>query len=184
MWSRYVYHLEANPVITKSLTAGALNALGDIIQQVGVQRVADYDGTRTLRMSAWAMLVPGPFLHFFYGALARRIPGTGVAQVAAKIALDQAIAAPIVLSSFFFITGLLAGNSLTDTTENYKKNIIPTLKANVMVWPAAQALNFAFVPTPWQPVYVSCVSLVWGIFLASKNVSSRKPSPAASAGGV
>jgi len=43
------------------------------------------------------------------------------------------------------------------------------MKLNYMVWPAAQVVNFAFVPVAWQVIYVSAVSLVWGVVLASKN---------------
>lgn len=43
------------------------------------------------------------------------------------------------------------------------------MKLNYTLWPAAQVVNFAFVPTAWQVVYVSAVSLVWGVILSAKN---------------
>jgi len=155
-------------VITKASTAGFLNGLGDYIQQ-NIQGNKKHDWARTARQAAWGFLIPGPFLHYFYGGLARMIPGNSVKAVASKIFLDQTICAPLIVTSFYWGTGLMEGKSVDDIKAKYYATFWPTMKLNYTIWPAAQLINFAFVPVPWQVVYVSGVSLVWSVILSSKN---------------
>jgi len=172
LWTSYVQSLESSPLATKSLTAGFLNGLGDFTQQIAFEN-RPYDALRTARQASWGALIPGPLLHFFYGGLARRFPGTSMKNVAIKIAADQTIAAPIIVTSFYWMTGIFQGMPLQEVKTKYLETFWPTMKLNYQIWPLAQAVNFAFVPVAWQVVYVSGVSLVWSVLLSAKNSENQ-----------
>jgi hypothetical protein len=174
LWSGYVQNLETNPILTKSLTSGVLNVMGDFIQQMFFSNNSRYDYGRTARQAIWGAAIPGPFLHYFYGGLARRFPGNSAKTVLTKIALDQTVGAPLIVTSFYWTTGLLEGKSVSDVKKKYVESFWPTMKLNYQLWPAAQAVNFAFVPVAWQVIYVASVSLVWNVILSGKNASSNR----------
>lgn len=65
--------------------------------------------------------------------------------------------------------------------EDYKKTInteyAHTFALDCAVWPAAQFLNFRYVPTRFHAVYVNAVSLGWASFLSF--VAHRGAAPVA-----
>jgi protein Mpv17 len=59
----------------------------------------------------------------------------------------------------------------SDPQEKLKKNYIPGLKANWLVWPAVQSVNFTMVPLEHRVLVVNIVSLGWNCFLSYLNSS-------------
>jgi hypothetical protein len=63
----------------KSVTAAILNALGDLISQLFVEKNARVDGTRTLKFAGLGLLLVGPVMHNWYGLLSRIVTVGGSA---------------------------------------------------------------------------------------------------------
>jgi protein Mpv17 len=59
---------------------------------------------------------------------------------------DQAVFAPIMIVGFFSVTSALEGKSADQIVTKLKRDWPPAIKANYLVWPAAQLVNFTFVP--------------------------------------
>ena len=57
----------------------------------------------------------------------------------------------------------------TDPKEKLQKSYISGLKANYLVWPLVQAINFKFVPLDLRVLVVNFVSLGWNCFLSYLN---------------
>ncbi len=97
---------------------------------------------------------------------------------------DQIVFAPFMISGFFGFTAALEGKSTDQIKAKLKRDWLPALKANYVVWPAAQLINFTFVPQVrllfvavfWfgtdasvaqnlAVLYVSGIALVWNTWL-------------------
>jgi protein Mpv17 len=61
---------------------------------------------------------------------------------------------------------IMEGN---DPKEKLEKSYVSGLKANFMVWPLVQGINFKFVPLDLRVLVVNTVSLGWNCFLSFLN---------------
>ncbi|KAH8961189.1 hypothetical protein BDL97_05G038200 [Sphagnum fallax] len=64
LWARYMENLDRHPLVVKSLTAGCLNALADLICQVFVEKVDTVEIKRLLSFVAIGIFMSGPGLHY------------------------------------------------------------------------------------------------------------------------
>mmetsp|Transcript_29130 Transcript_29130/g.40996 ORF Transcript_29130/g.40996 Transcript_29130/m.40996 type:complete len:182 (-) Transcript_29130:52-597(-) len=167
-WKPYLNALENYPLITKAGTAGTLLAGGDIIAQtvISPSQPFSYDVARTARMASVGLFLTGPMMHFWYKILDKTVTAKGLPGVVGKIVLDQSIFAPCIVSVFFISNGFFQGRSANEITSQLKRDMWPTMKYNWTVWPAAMAINFAFVPQNLRVLYVSSVALVWNTYLS------------------
>ncbi len=58
---------------------------------------------------------------------------------------------------------------MADVKKKLQRDYLTALKGNYVLWPAAQLINFAFVPPPLAVLYVSGVALVWNTWLCWLN---------------
>jgi hypothetical protein len=75
---------------------------------------------------------------------------------------------PAGIGLFFCAMSVLEGNSLQEAWASTKQKFKPTLMANYLLWPAANLVNFAFVPPAQRilycnVVYVSSLALLVGM---------------------
>jgi hypothetical protein len=76
---------------------------------------------------------------------------------------------------FFCSMSVLEGSSLQEAWASTKQKFKPTLMANYLLWPAANLVNFAFVPPAQRILYcnvvyvsdVSAMLAVWCCWLCS-----------------
>jgi hypothetical protein len=101
---------------------------------------------------------------------------------------DQIVFAPFMISGFFTFTAALEGKSPEQIKAKLKRDWLPALKANYLLWPAAQLVNFTFVPQVTAVcfgarvlsdlgqnlavLYVSGVAIVWNTWLCYMNAKS------------
>lgn len=71
-----------------------------------------------------------------------------------RVAFDQLIFAPFGVGIFFTAMTIAEGGGRRAVTHKLKDMYIPTLKANYVVWPAVQIVNFRLMPVQYQ--LVSC----------------------------
>ena len=67
-----------------------------------------------------------------------------------------------------------SSEGIRDGYEQFKNKFFPTLLLDYSVWPIANFINFWYVPTFYQPVYVSCVTFFFNIvfsFIANREIS-------------
>ena len=79
---------------------------------------------------------------------------------------DQAVFSTTNMALFLSSMAIMEGS---DPKEKLQKSYISGLKANYMVWPLVQAINFKFVPLDLRVLVVNIVSLGWNCFLSYLN---------------
>lgn len=76
-----------------------------------------------------------------------------------RVALDQLVFAPFGVALFFTVMTIAEGGGRRAVSNKLRDMYVPTLKANYVVWPAVQVINFRLMPVQFQ-----LVSLITMIF--------------------
>jgi protein Mpv17 len=69
-----------------------------------------------------------------------------------RVAFDQLIFAPFGIACFFSVMTVAEGGGKRAVYQKLRDMYVPTLKANFMVWPAVQVINFRLMPVQFQLV--------------------------------
>lgn len=165
LWAAYAAALEKDPLLIKGLTSMTGFLLGDVLAQLFIEK-GQYDVVRTIRMASFGLLVHGTTGHWFYGKLDAAIVGTGAAQVASKVAIDQIIWNPIFGVMFFGYMGLFEGAGLDGTVKKIKRDLMKQVTGSWTVWPIAHAINFRFIPNSQRILYINSIQIFYNCFLS------------------
>lgn len=111
----------------------------------------------------------GPAATKWYQFLQKNINlRTKTQTTAARVLADQTIFASTNMCLFLSSMAVMEGSS---PQEKLKKSYVSGLKANWVVWPAVQSVNFTMVPLEHRVLVVNIVSLGWNCFLSYLNSS-------------
>ncbi|KAJ8687633.1 hypothetical protein QAD02_023427 [Eretmocerus hayati] len=135
----------------------------------------DFDYVRTRNMTTVGLL-QGPFHHFFYAILEKKLPGKDTVAIFKKTFLDQTIASPTCLGIFFFGLGVMESKNLSDINGEVKLKLFDTWKVDCMFWPPTQFINFLFVPIRYRVIYINFMTMIYDIFLSYMKYVSIKTS--------
>lgn len=120
-----------------------------------------FDFERLTRFMSYGFLM-APVQHKWFGFLAATFPitkGAGTVPALKRVAFDQFLFAPVGLACFFTFMTLAEGGGKRAVMRKFQDVYVPALKANFMVWPAVQILNFRVVPIQFQ--IVRGLQLLW-----------------------
>mmetsp|Transcript_28060 Transcript_28060/g.39440 ORF Transcript_28060/g.39440 Transcript_28060/m.39440 type:complete len:257 (+) Transcript_28060:191-961(+) len=178
----YAEKLETHPLLTKCLTSGFIGGSGDFLCQFLVYSNDDKnvegkinfhpDWYRTGRFGILGCFLVAPVVHFWYGALMRKIPGNSISVVLKRTFLDQAFFAPIFLPTFMFNLMVLEGRSADEMLPRLREDVPDALVANWSLWIPAMMFNFRFVPLKFQVLFSNLVGFVWNAYLSWKTHES------------
>jgi len=90
-----------------------------------------------------------------------------------RVAFDQLIFAPFGLLCFFSVMTVAEGGGRRAVMNKLRDMYVPTLKANFIVWPAVQVINFRLMPVQFQLPFVSTVGIAWTAYLSLANASEE-----------
>lgn len=163
------------PLLANVLSSGLLFGSGDFIAQRFFSdqlQNAPYDYERTARSMIFGSLIAAPVGHKWYQTLSKIDAGSKFRNVSARVALDQAIYAPLIAIPLYF-GGMSVLERRTPLVESARQRIshhwLPTYKKNFTVWPIFQTLNFLLVPVPYQLLLVNIFSIGWTCYLSTEN---------------
>ncbi|KAJ6091919.1 hypothetical protein N7467_003888 [Penicillium canescens] len=132
---------------------------------------APFDFERLTRFMAYGFFM-APIQFQWFGFLSRAFPLTKTnpnAPAFKRVAFDQLIFAPFGLACFFTYMTIAEGGGRRALTQKFRDVYLPTLKANFVLWPAVQILNFRVVPIQFQIPFVSTVGIAWTAYLSLTN---------------
>ncbi|KAJ9213396.1 hypothetical protein DTO166G4_5022 [Paecilomyces variotii] len=149
-------------------------ALGEL--GTGKGRPPAFDFERLTRFMAFGFFM-APLQFQWFKFLSRAFPLTkesATAPALKRVAADQLMFAPFGLVAFFTFMTFAEGGGRQDLVRKFRDVYIPTLKANFVLWPAVQILNFRVVPIQFQIPFVSSVGIAWTAYLSLTNSSEEK----------
>jgi protein Mpv17 len=140
------------------------------------------------RFMAYGFIM-APIQHKWFGFLNRIFPlakGAGTSAAAKRTAFDQLLFAPVGLGAFFTFMTVAEGGGRKEIQKKFQDIYIPSLKANYLVWPAVQLINFRLMPRQFQIVsdsrgpearvtanelqpFVSTIGIAWTAYLSLSN---------------
>jgi protein Mpv17 len=113
-----------------------------------------FDFERLTRFMAYGFcMAPLQFKWFQFLSRAFPITKTSAFMPAMKrVAFDQLIFAPFGLACFFTAMTVAEGGGRRAVQQKLRDMYVPTLKANFLLWPAVQVVNFRLMPVQFQLV--------------------------------
>jgi hypothetical protein len=154
-----------------------------------------FDFERLTRFMAYGFLM-APIQHKWFGFLSRTFPvskASAFVPALKRVAFDQFLFAPVGmllavshsisitnetpgLAIFFTFMTVAEGGGKRAVTRKFQDVYVPSLKANYMVWPAVQIINFRVMPIQFQIVRFSYPLLSSEIYSNVRNSPLCLPS--------
>ena len=120
-------------------------------------------------MALYGGCVFGPAATTWFGILQRHVVlRSANATILARVACDQLLFAPTFIGVFLSSMAVLEGGS---PREKLRKNYFNALRANYMIWPFVQGVNFKLVPLEHRVLFVNVISIGWNCYLSYLNSS-------------
>jgi len=135
-----------------------------------------FDFERLTRFAAYGFLM-APVQYQWYGFLARSFPllkGHSTIPAMKRVAMDQLVFAPVGLACFFTFMTVAEGGGKRAISRKLQDVYLPALKANYMLWPLVQMLNFRVIPIQFQIPFVSTVGIAWTAYLSLTNAADEE----------
>lgn len=152
-----------------------ISTLGDLLEQhyeLHTNQLEKYDIERTGHMSLSGFSA-GVISHNWYNFLDKIITGRSFGMVIKKLLLDQFICSPLIILSFFATVAIFEEHPLESFNEEVQDKFLILYKAEWIVWPPAQIINFYFLPTRYRVVYDNTISLGYDIY--TSQIKHMKP---------
>ncbi|KAK4134634.1 hypothetical protein BT67DRAFT_496445 [Trichocladium antarcticum] len=140
-----------------------------------------FDFARLTRFVAYGFCM-APIQFRWFKFLERSFPITKLSAFGPamkRVAFDQLIFAPFGVACFFTAMTVAEGGGRREVAHKLRDMYVPTLRANYMLWPAVQVVNFRLMPVQFQLPFVSTVGIAWTAYLslsnAADNVEESRP---------
>ncbi|XP_063703893.1 mpv17-like protein 2 [Culicoides brevitarsis] len=176
LWNRIMTkHL----LLFNTVSSGGLMLFGDVAAQTIEQRLGEktdgYDLARIARMTIVGTF-QGPMHHYFYGWVDKIMPKNDGKEVFKKIMLDQFVASPLFIVSYFYPASLMEGMTMNEAHEDFQSKFWTVYKADWLIWPPCQFINFYFLPLQYRVLYINAITTLYNVFLCYVKHQQHKKS--------
>ena len=163
-------------VVLRLGTGLCITGGGDALAQI-YEHPGEFDYHRGKVLALYGLAITGGFNHYWFRALDRFF---GVEMTALnalkKTAAEQFTVGPFEVAFFIGWVHVLSGRT-HELPEKYRKDLLPVVLANWMVWVPAQMVNFYLVPEPLRVLYICFLSTLWNGFLSYVSHNSLTKTP-------
>lgn len=129
---------------------------------------------RTRNMAISGMSI-GILCHYWYRYLDRKLPGRTIGIVLKKVLVDQLVCSPLCIAIFFMTLAAMENTSWEEFKVEIRDKAHRLYKAEWIVWPPAQIINFYFLPTRFRVLYDNTISLGYDVYTSQvKHDNPRK----------
>uniref|UniRef100_A0A7S3FWA6 Mpv17-like protein n=1 Tax=Strombidium rassoulzadegani TaxID=1082188 RepID=A0A7S3FWA6_9SPIT len=184
----YSLKLETNPLLTKSLTCGALNMVGDTLSQTLEKRVKPekrekgFDFKRNLIFGAIGSFYIAPLLHVHYSKFLPYVVPDGTKYGALKkLAIDQSAFASFITTGFFIIINVVEGKGAQKGIDDLKQKYWTTMVINWKIWIPANYMNFVLIPNKYQVLFANFIQIFYNTALSfihnSDDIGKKEDQP-------
>ncbi|XP_067643153.1 mpv17-like protein [Eurosta solidaginis] len=149
----------ANSVIYGSLYVGAEYSQQYLVKRVLPENNADIDYAIIGRYAVMGTAVYAPSLYAWYKWLDGTFPGTARRIIVKKLAIDQFVLTPYLLTVFY--TGMAIMERAEDPFKELREKFMPTFARSCMFWLPAQTVNFVLVPPRFRIIYMGICGFLW-----------------------
>ncbi|GIJ83993.1 hypothetical protein Asppvi_002826 [Aspergillus pseudoviridinutans] len=135
-----------------------------------------FDFERLTRFMSYGFFM-APIQFKWFGFLSRAFPLTKKSPTLPalkRVVVDQLMFAPFGLCCFFTFMTVAEGGGKRALTRKFQDVYLPTLKANFVLWPAVQIINFRLMPIQFQIPFVSTVGIAWTAYLSLTNAAEEE----------
>jgi protein Mpv17 len=188
MLHAYLRILQSRPLVTKSLTAGALFASGDIIAQTllvppsTLNKPFDWSGLASF--SAFGCLLYAPSNHYWFSWMERSIATATyyqtrpMLQALARVTLHSVVYAPFSIICLFLWMGVAQGSSVLALQASVApQKVFPIWWTGGIFWIPTMLSIYRFVPLHLRVLATSTANVFWTTYLAHKKSVILDASP-------
>mmetsp|Transcript_6078 Transcript_6078/g.12942 ORF Transcript_6078/g.12942 Transcript_6078/m.12942 type:complete len:223 (-) Transcript_6078:805-1473(-) len=168
VWGAYLAKLSQEPLLTKSVSAGVLSIVSDVLSKLlSKQKIKSSSIFNELTMG---LVIRGPLIHWFHLFLDRVVfrkarNQFAPAVVIGKLVLDQFVFSPLFISLYFILNALMLDQPVSDAIKKIRKTLVSVLVKNWSVWIPANAISYAVIPLNLRVLYGNIVSIFWTAYL-------------------
>jgi len=178
-WGTYSKLLIEKPLLTKSLTSCATNAFSDVLCQKLIITAKEEDDTSTsidkerlIQAAVTGLIWSGPVTHYWYKILFEKLTLSikdPIIGLVVQILLDSIIFSPITVSGYFTLRSIMEGSGIEGITDKLSTRLVKTVLGAWKFWPAANIINFGFIPLEFRVLYMNVLSVFWSFYLTYVN---------------
>lgn len=111
-------------------------------------------------------LIGGTIGHYWYIFIDKRFLGNSMRTVIKKTIFDQLFWAPVGITMFFGLLGLLDGKFPREIAKEIKQKGPEVMVVDWLVYPPAQIINYRFLPTRFRVLYDSLIAFALDLYLS------------------
>ena len=182
-WGIYSKLLIQKPLLTKSLTSCATNAFSDVLCQKLIitskeeesdtsTSAASIDQERLGQAAVTGLVWSGPITHYWYKILFGKLTisiNDPIIGLVVQILLDSIIFSPITISGYFTLRSIMEGSGIEGIKDKLSTRLVKTVLGAWKFWPAANIINFGFIPLEFRVLYMNVLSIFWSFYLTYVN---------------
>lgn len=153
--------------------------LGRLSVASGFWHFSQLEWSRTLTLAAVGLLYSGPVGHLWFNTLEKLVrTQQQVLSVTLKLLIDQVMYAPVAISGYLVVRGILEGRSGTQIREKLEEKVVPATQAAWQFWPFVNLVSFSVVPVIYRVLFGNACAIYWNARLSAistEDIVVREP---------
>jgi len=145
----------------------------------GISHFWRLEWSRTLTLAAVGLFYSGPVGHLWFNTLEKLVRTQQQAlSVTLKLLVDQLMYAPVAISGYLAVRGILEGRSGAQIQAKLEEKLVPATQAAWQFWPFVNLVSFSVVPVIYRVLFGNVCAIFWNARLSAistENIVGSKP---------